>query len=399
MMNKRTVLIWFRNDLRIQDNEMLSRANERGEALVPVYCFDPRYYKKTKFGIRKTGINRARFINESVQKLQDYFKSKKGNLIIKYGHPEDIIPNLVGQYQINEVYHHREVAQEETDISSSVEDALWRMKINLRHFIGHTLHHKEDFPFPVKDIPDSFSIFRKQAERESFIRECFPNVESFSFPELEESVLPTMEELGFDPEEIEQPKSSLFNGGEEEGQKQLALYIKKGLTDASVILSPWLSLGCLSMHSVYFSLVESSLPKRMKESILQGLLWKDYYRFMFKKYGNLFFQEKGYTGNDPIVGKDHHTSFEIWKNAGTPNAKINTIMTQLNKTGYIDFDSREEAASYLVHHLQVNWLLGAAYFEEKLIDYNPSSNYGNWAHIAGVGSSKEHNLSAFEGML
>ncbi len=398
-MNKRTVLIWFRNDLRIQDNEMLSRASERGETIVPVYCFDPRYYEKGIHGIRKTGINRARFINESVLKLRDYFKSMNGNLIIKYGLPEEILPALVNQYQIDEVYHHREVAQEETDISSSVEDALWRMKINLRHFIGHTLHHKEDFPFPVKHIPDSFSIFRKQLEKESFIRECFPGVTSFTFPNIEESKLPTLEELGFDPEEIDQSKRSPFFGGEEEGLKQLDLCLKKGLTNESVILSPWLSLGCLSMHSVYFALVNSSLSKHMKETILRGLLWKDYYRFMFKKHGNLFFQEKGYTGNPPKVRKDQDKFFEVWKGASTTNPKVNAIMKELNETGYIDFESRVEVASFLIHDLQVNWLLGAAYFEEKLIDYNPSSNYGSWAHLAGVGSSVEQNQTAIERML
>src|SRR5690554_6158014 len=398
-MNKRTVLIWFRNDLRIQDNEMLNRANERGEAIVPVYCFDPRYYEKTKFGTRKTGINRARFINESVQNLQEFFQSKKGNLIIKFGLPEEIIPGLVSQYQVDEVYHHREVAQEETEISSLLEDALWRMKINLRHFIGHTLYHKEDFPFPVKDIPDLFSIFRKQLERESFIRTCFPNVDSFSFPELEETVLPSMEELGFEEKEISQSKSTLLIGGEEEGQKQLALSIKKGLNNENVILSPWLSLGCLSMHTVYFELVNSSLPKVVKETILEGLYWKDYYRFMFKKYGNLFFQESGYTGNRPIVAEDQQTFFEMWKDGKTTKPSVNAIMEQLNHTGYIDFESREEAASYLINSLHVNWLLGAAYFEEKLIDYNPSSNYGSWAHIAGVGSSKNHNREVFKGVL
>lgn len=397
-MNNRTVLVWFRNDLRIQDNEMLSRASERGETIVPVYCFDPRYYTQTKFNTRKTGIVRAKFIGNCVEKLQDFFKSKNGNLIVKYGFPEEIIPALATQYQVDEVYHHREVAQEETAISSLVEDALWRIKINLRHFIGHTLFHKEDFPFPVRDIPNSFPVFRKKLERESFIRECFVSPEHFSFRDgLEETSVPSLDQLGFDGIEISKYKKITMIGGEEEGQKQLAYCLKMGMASQAVNLSPWLAIGCLSVHTVYFSVIGSGLSKKMKESILQGLWWKDYYRFMFKKYGNVFFQEKGYTGNPPEVSDEQITAFESWRNGTTSNAQVNASMARLAETGCIDFQSREKAASYLIHQLQVSWLLGAAYFEEMLMDYNPSSNYGNWAHLAGVGSSLVHNRTCFEG--
>ncbi len=395
-MNKRTVLLWFRNDLRVQDNEMLSRASERGEIVVPVFCFDPRYFTQTKFGTRKTGLIRTQFIKESVEKLQEFFKNQNGNLIIKFGRPEEIIPALATQYQVSEVYHHREVAQEETDISNFVEDALWRLKINLRHFIGHTLFHKEDFPFPVKDIPDSFPVFRKKLERESFIRECFKTPTHLIFPEdLENTKSPSLEDFGFSPLEISQHTSTDFIGGEQEANCKLSLLLKNELRGDEFIISPWLSLGCISVHTVYFSIINSDLAMEIKDRIIQGLWWKDYYRFMFKKHGNVFFQEQGYTGNPPTFVEDQQVFFQLWKNGTTAHPEINAIMIQLNKTGYIDFYSRQKVATYLIDHFQVNWLFGAAYFEEKLVDYGPSNNYGNWAHLAGVGSSTNHNRIAF----
>lgn len=395
-MNKRTVLLWFRNDLRVQDNEMLTRASERGETIVPVFCFDPRYYTQTKFETRKTGLIRTRFIKDSVDKLQEFFKSENGNLIVHYGLPEEIIPSLAVKYQVDEVYHHREVAQEETDISDLVEDALWRLKINLRHFIGHTLFHKEDFPFPVKDIPDSFPVFRKKLERESFIRECFVTSPHLIFPEtLEDTKSPSLEQLGFDAAEIGKDYLPDFIGGEQEANHQLSLLLNNKLGNNKFVISPWLAVGCISVHTVYFSVIKSDLSVEIKERVIQGLWWKDYYRFMFKKHGNVFFQQQGYTGISPHLVEDQHSLFQLWKNANTPDREINSIMLQLNDTGYIDFDSRQKVASYLIDQLQVNWLLGAAYFEEKLIDYGPSSNYGNWAHLAGVGSSVNHNRITF----
>lgn len=395
-MSKRTVLLWFRNDLRVQDNEMLTRASERGEVIVPVFCFDPRYYTQTKFGTLKTGLIRTRFIKESVDKLQEFFKTQNGNLIIKFGLPEEIIPRLAAKYQVDEVYHHREVAQEETDISNLMEDALWRLKINLRHFIGHTLFHKEDFPFPVKDIPDSFPVFRKKLERESFIRESFKTPGQLIFPEtLEDTNSPSLEELGFEALEINQYDTPNFIGGEQEANRQLSLLLNNKLNSNEFVISPWLAIGCISVHTVYFSIANSELPLKVKDRIIQGLWWKDYYRFMFKKHGNVFFQEQGYTGNPPISIEEQHSFFQLWKTAATSDPKINSIMVRLNETGFIDFESRQKVASYLIDHLQVSWLLGAAYFEEKLVDYGPSSNYGNWAHIAGVGSSMSHNRIAF----
>lgn len=389
-MSKRNVLVWFRNDLRVQDNEMLSRASERGEKITPVFCYDPRYYATTPLGTKKTGITRAKFINESVSGLQEFFKANNGNLIIKVGHPEDIIPELAKQYNVDEVYHHREVADEETNISSLVEDALWRIKINLRHFIGHTLYHKEDFPFPVKDIPDSFTIFKKILERESYIRKGFETPVQFTFPDdLEKTEVPSLLSLGFEGEDIG-TSTSLYPGGEKEAQKRLPL-----LTN----LSPYIALGCLSVHSAYEAIANSKLPKKKKEEVLLGLWWKDYYRFMFKKHGNIFFKEKGYTGNVPVTSPAQIPSFELWKSGQTGDAEVNALMKELNHTGYIDFAAREQVALYLINQLQVSWLWGAAYFEEKLIDYNPSTTYGNWAHLAGVGSSQEHNRIPFQGVV
>ena len=160
-MNKRTILIWFRNDLRINDNEMLSLATDKSVTMVPVYIFDPRIFSDTGFGTKKTGVLRARFLLDSVRDLQNAIRQLDGELIVRSGLPEELLPELAERYGVDEVYHHREVAHEETLVSAQVEAALWKLKLNLRHFIGHTLFHKEDLPFPIKDIPDEFNVFKK----------------------------------------------------------------------------------------------------------------------------------------------------------------------------------------------------------------------------------------------
>src|ERR1022692_2599800 len=104
-MNERTILVWFRNDLRIHDNEILLEAVRRADKVLPVYCFDPYYFKKNTSGESKTGNIRARFLLESVADLRKNLRNIKGELIIRIGNPAEILPKLAEQYHVNEVYH------------------------------------------------------------------------------------------------------------------------------------------------------------------------------------------------------------------------------------------------------------------------------------------------------
>src|SRR5690606_8696162 len=162
------------------------------------------------------------------------------------------------------------------------------------------------------------------------------------------------------------------------------------------ILSPWLALGCLSAHTVYHSLKAAELKgaARLKtQAAIMGLWWRDYYRFMFKKHGNRFFREDGFTGHAPPTTGSHER-FEQWKAGKTGCDIVDAGVHQLNQTGFIPHHVRLICAGYLIHQLPINWLWCAAYFEEMLIDYAPTSNYGAWAHVAGVGSSLRDNKPA-----
>jgi deoxyribodipyrimidine photo-lyase len=395
-MDNRTILVWFRNDLRIHDNEILLHAIERSHQIVPVYCFDPRYFADTKYGTKKTGVLRAAFIRENVSALQHMLQQLGGDLIIESGYPETLIPQIAEKHQVDEVYHHREVAHEETDISALVEEALWKMQINLRHFIGHTLYHKEDLPFPIKDIPDAFTVFKKKTERESTIRPELGRPDAIRVPkDMDPGCLPDLSTLGFSMAEIEQASSLRFQGGESIALEKMNAFLY-GNPDAAdySCLSPYIAIGALSPNTLYHATKDAestTLDKKRVEQIILKLLWRDYYRFMFKKHGNRFFQVGGLTGTPPETATDDERNFDRWKTGDTGNAIVDKTMHQLNETGYIPHHQRMIVAAYLVYELKVNWLKGAAWFEEKLLDYGPASNYGSWAHVAGVGSSVKDN--------
>jgi deoxyribodipyrimidine photo-lyase len=401
-MSKR-ILVWFRNDLRLHDNEMLVEAIAKSDSILPVYFFDPRQFEQTQYHTLKTGLNRTQFILQSVEALRQSFIKLGGNILIIQGKPEDFLPDLVSTYEIAEVYHHREVASEETVISTHVEDLLWGLKVNLKHFIGHTLYNKEDLPFPVKDIPDVFTLFKKKTERDAIVKPCFLTPQEIEFVNVDEwGTLPSLSELLPNEDSSEVVENDFFIGGEEQAFERLHDFLHTGedmaYANATVKrnevvskLSAWLAIGCLSPREVYWKLKEAEANYGLKPyfgQIVLGILWRDYFRFMFKKYGNIFFKPGGFKQEPVSLSLLETDALKLWQTGNTGHALVDSIMHELNATGYINNSSRQLIAIYLVDELKVNWVMGAAYLEEKLIDYCPASNWGNWANIAGVGNDQ-----------
>lgn len=401
-MSERIILVWFRNDLRIRDNEILVEAIRKADKVLPVYCFDPFYFRKNPSGNSKTGNLRARFLLESVADLRKSLRHIGGELVVRTGNPAIILPQLAGQYHVNEVYHHREVAHEETDISEQVETALWKIKLNLKHFIGHTLYHKEDMPFPIKDIPDSFAVFKKKVERDSNVRLCVGTPDSMKTPVIPDAgKLPALKDLGLDLP-VDDPRSAYtFTGGETVALDQLKQYFSNinqmhknknarnsGSNDHTSKLSPWIAMGCISLRQVYWEVIKhQDSNSHHTNALLLDLLWRDYFRFMFKKHGQKFIAAN--SDKDSIATGNQDILFEGWKNGETGVPLVDAIMHELNATGFISNHSRQITAGYLINDLKIDWKKGAAYFEEKLIDYSPASNWGNWAFVAGVNDARE----------
>jgi len=400
-MTSKKILVWFRNDLRLHDNEMLVEAIAKSDCILPVYFFDPRHFEKTKYGTSKSGQVRMQFLLESVADLRNSFQKFGGNLLVIHGKPEDHLPLLVEQHEIAEVYHHREVAKEETLISTAVEDLLWKLKINLKHFIGHTLYNKEDLPFPIKDIPDVFSQFKKKTERDAIVKACILTPQEISFVTLEDwGTLPLLADLSLDFQELDKVLEQYAVGGEQEGLIHLKTLLSSGApiytkpsksadkVGFSSRLSAWLALGCLSPRKVYWLVKEAEAKFGSNPNFNQlilGLLWRDYFRFMFKKHGASYIKESELS-TEMLNAELENTELIKWKNGSTGHLQIDKLMNQLNSSGFLPNASRLMVATFLIYILKINWTIGAAYFEERLIDHAYASNWGNWAIIAEGGN-------------
>ena len=111
------VVYWFRNDLRLHDNEALARAVSLGN-VTPVYVIDNRNFEPTTIGYKRTGKYRAKFLLESLTDLQQNLQKIGSDLIIRIGHPEEIVAEIAHKIKATHVVLSKEATQEETTIES-----------------------------------------------------------------------------------------------------------------------------------------------------------------------------------------------------------------------------------------------------------------------------------------
>ncbi|WP_418264062.1 DASH family cryptochrome [Flavobacterium faecale] len=401
-------IVWFKTDLRVQDNETLLKAVEKSVSVLPVYCFDDAHFVTTHFGFKKTGSYRATFLLESLKDLQKELKKRGADLLILKGKPEIEIPKIVTQYKIKKVFAKREVAFEEKQTERLVQNELFKMKCEFETFSTSTLYHAEDLPFGIKDIPDIFTIFRKKVEKESKIRGVFEAPVAINCPDLPEFELPKLSDLGLKAVKIDDRAVLEFKGGETEGLKRLNDYFfnkkhiatyketRNGMVGESYSskLSPWLALGCVSPRMIYSELKKYEQQFSANKStywLVFELLWRDYFRFVMKKYNHQLFLKSGIKNQEKQPLILNASLLKKWIDGKTNVDFVDANMIELKKTGFMSNRGRQNVASYLCNDLKLDWRYGAAYFEQQLIDYDVCSNWGNWAYLAGVGNDPRGN--------
>ncbi len=398
------IIIWFRKDLRLSDNEVLWEACKTAECVLPLYCFDPRDYGESQLlKLPKTDFFRTNFIIESVCDLKRSLQSKGANLLITVGKPEEVISSLVTQYSnVSAVYASSEPLTEEQTIELKLFEILKEKNIPLKLFETGSLFKQTDLPFEVKQLPDVFTVFKNKVEKHCTVRALFEEPSRIRVPEnIDWTEIPTLHELGV-TEKIYSSKAFMqFSGGETVAKQRLDEYFFAGDflknykntrnemlgKNYSSKFSAWLAQGCISPVQIYREIKRYEKEHIANEStywLFYELLWREFFRWSGLKYGNKIFRASGLAKTDRTWKQDFEL-FEKWKNAQTGEAFIDANITELNQSGFMSNRGRQNVASYFCKHLGLDWRWGAEYFEAMLIDYDVCSNWGNWAYQAGVG--------------
>ena len=411
-MKKQRVIVWFRQDLRLHDNESLIHALKSGVEVVPIFIFDDRVFKgKTKFGFKKTDRHRAQFIIESVEDLRKSLEKLGSDLVVRVGKPEEEIFKIAQKIKSSWVFCNRERTQEEVTVQDALEKRLWSIGQEIIFSRGKMLYYTGDLPFPVPHCPDTFSSFRKEVERFVKVREPLaPPKEQFEplTCEVEIGEIPTLQDFGHEQKEIDERSSFSLKGGETAALQRIEDYFWNSNAIAcyketrnellgenySSKFSAWLAQGCLSPKLIFCELQKYEAERTKNDStywMFFELMWRDFFRFMGKKHENKIFQKGGTKEEIDSSWENDEALLQLWIEGRTGIPFIDANMRELAATGFMSNRGRQNVASFLVKDLKVNWQMGAEYFESMLIDYDPCSNWGNWNYIAGVGSDPREN--------
>ncbi|MEB3226082.1 MAG: DASH family cryptochrome [Synechococcus sp.] len=398
------ILLWYRRDLRLHDHQPLHQAQQQRAEIFPFYCFDPREFGRTLLDFPKMGAFRGQFLREAVIDLRHNLRGKGSDLIVSQGKPEKLIPDLCVQWEIDAVYWHREVTEEETRVEKKLRQALEQQGIQVKTFWGTTLHDPADLPFGIDQVPEVFTQFRKDVEKYGAIASPVPAPTQLPpLPgTLDPGEIPSLQDLGLTALTAA-PRGVLpFKGGETAGLQRLQDYFwagdrlktyketRNGLlgADYSSKFSPWLALGCLSARYIAAQVAEYEQQRIANNStywLIFELLWRDYFRWICAKHGNQIFQPEGLQGAK-IPWKQDYEAFELWRTGQTGIPFVDANMRELLHTGFMSNRGRQNVGSFLTKNLGIDWRWGAAWFESQLIDYDVCSNWGNWNYTAGVGN-------------
>ncbi|GAA4806429.1 DASH family cryptochrome [Litoribaculum gwangyangense] len=395
-------LVWFRNDLRVQDNSVLNQAITRHKSVIACYYFDPRHFKIGKFGFKKTEKFRAKFLIETVGVLKENLKKLNIELFVFYEKPENHIKDLVETHDIKSIYLQKEWTSEEVNVLNNVKSSV-SSDVKFHEIYDQFLYHPEDIHMSFSDIPQVFTNFRKQVEKNSKVKVSQQNHPVEKIIGIENNTkIPSLEDLDFEP--FETPKNSAFpfKGGEITALKRLEDYFfetkklgvykktRNGLvgTDYSSKFSPWLANGSMSARTIYWQVKQFEKEYYKNDStywLIFELIWRDYFKYISLKHGNDIFK----IGGILYKNYDWETDKKLvhkWIDGETKSSFVNANMIELKKTGWMSNRGRQNVASFFAKDLLLDWRIGAAYFESLLIDYDVHSNYGNWMYVAGVGN-------------
>ncbi len=403
------VLVWLRRDLRLHDNETLADLPLGTAAVLPVYCFDPREFAPdTYIGAPKTGPHRAAFLLQAVADLRRRLQAIGSDLYVTCGEPETILPDLARRLGATHLRAQRAYTPEEQAAETAVELALRPQRLTIAAPDSHPLHHPDDLPFAVARCPLGFTKFRQEVEKRVPIRPVFPTVTHLpAYPATlgNGGPMPLLTALGHAPATaaIDPRTAHPFRGGETAGLARLTDYLwtrrlistykqtRNGLIGEafSSKLSAWLALGCLSAREVWREVTRYEAEFGATDDtywLRFELLWRDFFQFVAERVGPDLFRRAGLRGQAPRFVQPDAAAFQRWTEGRTNEPFVDAAMRELRLTGWTSNRMRQNVASYLINTLHLDWRHGAAWFESRLVDYDPAANWGNWQYLAGTGT-------------
>lgn len=374
-MGKKVSVFWFRRDLRLEDNVGFKKALEGEHPVLPLFIFDKDILDK----LPKDDA-RVSFIYETLQRMREELQENyASSLALFYGTPKEIFKSLLQDYEVQEVYTNRDYEPYAKKRDEEVESVLEEKGCRFLTYKDQVIFEKSEV---VKDDGDPYVVYTPYMNKwkehfESEMLKAHETTPLFS-KLLDHKRLPTvtLKDMGFEKSSITVPdydvSSSLIANYEDTRN-----FPAHG--NGTSRLGPHLRFGTVSIRRM----MEKATAEK-NEVFWSELIWREFFMqilWHFPRTANESFRPK----YDRIEWRNNEEEFAKWKKGETGYALVDAGMRELNNTGYMHNRVRMLVASFLCKHLLIDWRWGEAYFAEKLLDYDMSSNVGNWQWAAGSG--------------
>ncbi|MAC83206.1 MAG: deoxyribodipyrimidine photolyase [Arcobacter sp.] len=365
-------VLWFRRDLRVEDSALLANASKD---VLPIFIFDKNILKKLD-----KNDKRVTFIYKSVLELKKKLQALNLDLAIFFDEPKNVFTNLKKD-GFDEVLCSVDFDSYAKNRDEEIESIL-PIKRFIDSFILNPNSHlkKDNTPYKV------FTPFYKSLN--IITQSC--NIEEYSFNknlekiEFDYSFIPTLEQMGFESQELPEFLSKDAIELLEEFRAKVNKYQEERdffYIDASSKISVHLRFGLISPKQVfnYFK----SFGSADCEFFIREIFWREFYNYILFHFPHSEFDN---LNKLEIKWNENEEDFIKWCEGKTGVPIIDAAMIHLNNTGLMHNRLRMVVASFLTKNLFVDWKKGEEYFAKKLLDYEASSNVGSWQWSSSTGA-------------
>ena len=367
-------VFWFRRDLRLNDNVGFLASLKEEHPVMPIFIFDTEILDS----LPKNDA-RVTFIFETLQamrgELQENYNS---SLAIFYGKPEEVYKQLLKDYTIGKVFTNRDYEPYAKDRDNKIQKLLDESDIEFETFKDQVIFEKDEV---VKGDGDPYVVYTPYMKtwmqhfhdldlKIHYTSQFLDNlIQNTRLPNL------SLSDIGFKKSSLKVPDFDTTPTLIQKYEDTRNIPSKKGTSR----LGPHLRFGTVSVRKM----VKKANNEKNK-TFLQELVWREF--FMQVLYHNPSTVTDAFKKKyDKINWRNNEDEFEKWKAGKTGYPLVDAGMRQLNESGFMHNRVRMLVGSFLCKHLLIDWRWGEAYFAEKLLDYEMSSNVGNWQWVAGSG--------------
>ena len=364
----KTNIFWFRRDLRLDDNIGLNSALSSGNPVLGIFIFDEDIIEN----LPKDDA-RISFIYQKLEEINKRLNTVNSSLLVIKGKPINVFNNLIKEYEIENLYSNLDYEPYAIDRDKKISDLLKKNKI-------HHFQYKDQVIFgPTEILKENslpYTVFTayknkwlSKFKQASISTEIFLDFSNFL---KIKNQFPLLSEIGFLKSKIKVVDFNLESIRNYSSQRDYPFL------NAGTSLSVHLRFGTISIRHVI-----NSIPNN-ETTFLSELIWREFFMqilFHFPYVINSNFKKK----YDEIQWKNDKKDFQNWCDGKTGYPIVDAGMQELKITGYMHNRARMIVAGFLCKHLLIDWRWGERYFSLKLLDYELSSNNGNWQWAAGTG--------------